>query len=139
MVYYSPDRYNDDMFLVGLLGWWYDGGRKQRFQTSRQHIKGVAGFFSIGQLLSTLFAPFRQISAGQVDGPIGVQLRAFFDKLISRVIGSIVRLMTIAAAIIILTFVIIYESMIAVLWLLLPLFPVAGLILTVIGWTPSWL
>ena len=51
----------------------------------------VFDYFSIDLLVRTWFAPFRQISAGAVDGPIGVQIRAFFDRLISRTIGGIVR------------------------------------------------
>lgn len=138
MVYYSLDRYNDDMFLVGMLGWWYTGGWRHRLRASARQLKNVAGFFSIGQLLRTLFSPFRQISAAEVNGSAAVLLRAFFDKLISRFVGLIVRSMTILAGIVVLIGMVLYQMLILAAWLVLPLSPVAGLMLMVIGWTPSW-
>lgn len=138
MVYYSPDRYNDDMFLVGMLGWWYSGGWKHRVQAAGQGIKDVAAFFSVGQLLQTLFSPFRQISAGHVNGSIGAQLQALLDKTVSRVVGAIVRTITILAGIVVILAACVYQLIILVVWLLLPLFPIIGLILAVIGWVPKW-
>lgn len=135
MVYYSPARYNGLMFLVGLFNWWYGGGLRARVTMTGQRIRGIADFFSIGQLLKTLFSPFRQISAGSVRGPVGAQLRAFVDKLISRVIGAIVRTGTILVGLIIIAAVSVYELLLLATWPLVPLFVVAGAILAAIGVT----
>jgi len=127
------------MFLVGIISWWYGRGLQGQISRIRDRLTATAGYFSIGQLLSTLFAPFRQISAGSVNGPVGAQLRAFFDKTISRVIGAIVRSFTILAGLIVMAVQVLLEAIVLVIWVVLPLFPVAGLILFVIGWVPRWI
>lgn len=127
------------MFLVGMISWWYGSGWKGQLRRVRDRLAATASYFSIGQLLATLFSPFRQISAGNVDGSAAVQLRAFFDKTLSRVIGAIVRLFTILAGIISLLFQSIFEFIILVIWLLLPVFPIVGLIIFAIGWAPQWM
>ncbi len=127
------------MFLVGMISWWYGHGWKGQFGRVKDRLVATASFFSIGQLFKTLFSPFRQISADKVDGSIGVMIRAFFDQLLSRVIGSIVRTFTIIFGIIAIFFQTLYEFIIIVVWLFLPLFPVVGFILFAIGWVPKWI
>lgn len=127
------------MFLVGMISWWYGRGLKGQFGRIRDRFVSTLQFFSVGQLLSTLFAPFRQISAGRVQGSLAMQMRAFFDQTISRVIGAIVRLFTILAGLIVLLVQIIGEALIIVVWLTLPLFPIAGFIMLAIGWVPQWM
>jgi len=127
------------MFLVGIISWWYGRGLQGQIGRIRDRLTATAGYFSIGQLLSTLFAPFRQISAGSVNGPVGAQLRAFFDKTISRFIGAIVRSFTILAGLIVMAVQVLVEAIVLVIWVVLPLFPIAGLILFVIGWVPRWI
>jgi hypothetical protein len=127
------------MFLVGIISWWYGGGWMAQLRRVRDRLAATASYFSIGQLFATLFSPFRQISAGNVSGSAGVQLRAFFDKTLSRLIGAIVRLFTIFAGIVVLFFQFIFEVIILIIWLVLPVFPVVGLIMFVIGWAPQWM
>jgi len=124
---------------VGIISWWYGRGLQGQIGRIRDRLTATAGYFSIGQLLSTLFAPFRQISAGSVNGPVGAQLRAFFDKTISRFIGAIVRSFTILAGLIVMAVQVLVEAIVLVIWVVLPLFPIAGLILFVIGWVPRWI
>ncbi|MBC7564926.1 hypothetical protein H7100_01690 [Candidatus Saccharibacteria bacterium] len=127
------------MFLVGIISWWYGSGWKGQLRRVRDRLVATLGYFSIGQLFVTLFSPFRQISASGVNGSATVQLRAFFDKTLSRVIGAVVRLFTILAGIVIMLFQFIFECIILVIWLLLPAFPVIGFILFAIGWVPKWI
>jgi len=127
------------MFLVGIISWWYGDGWKGQLLRVRDRLVATARFFSIGQLLDTLFSPFRQISAGGTSGSIATQMRAFFDKTLSRIIGAIVRLFTILAGIIILTIQALYELIILIMWLILPLIPVVGFIAFAIGWVPKWM
>lgn len=127
------------MFLVGIISWWYGSGWKGQLARIRDRLATTAGYFSIGQLFATLFSPFRQISAGRVDGSIGAQMRAFFDKTLSRVIGAIVRLFTILAGAVSLLLQSLFELIILIIWLILPAFPVIGLIAFVIGWAPQWM
>ena len=79
------------MFLVGIVQWWYGEGWRRHARLSGLGILRMADFFSIGLLARTLFSPYRQISAGRVRGPLPVQLRAFADRLFSRVIGGVFR------------------------------------------------
>jgi hypothetical protein len=127
------------MFLVGIISWWYGSGWKGQLGRIRDRLAATAGYFSIGQLFATFFSPFRQISAGSINGSVGAQLRAFFDKTLSRVIGAIVRLFTVLAGIIILACQSIFELVVLIIWLVLPAFPVIGLLLFVIGWVPTWM
>ena len=126
------------MFLVGLLNWWYGEGWRLQMRRARGYLLGTAGFFSLGQLLTTLFAPFRQISAGQVNGPVGVQFRAFLDRTFSRVFGAVFRSIFIIIGSLTLALILIYSVVIIVFWLIVPVLPVVGLIMTAIGWMPAW-
>ncbi len=139
MVYYSLNGYNEDMFLVGILSWWYGDGWRQRYDLIFSRLARISDYFSIGLLLSTLFAPYRQISAGNVSGSIGVQARAFIDRLISRFVGLFMRLFMVIFGLIALTFQVITGGIVLIFWMLIPAFPLVGLILFAIGWTPTWL
>lgn len=127
------------MFLVGMISWWYGRGWRGQFVRVRNRLMQTASFFSIGQLAGTLFSPFRQISAGRVGGPFGVVIRAFFDQLLSRIIGGVVRTFTIIFGIVVLVLQALYEAIILIVWLFLPLFPVVGLIMLAVGWVPKWM
>ena len=126
------------MFLVGLISWWYGRGWVQQSRHITERFVATMEFFSIGQLVSTLFSPFRQISAGGGDGSFGGTIRAFADQLISRVIGTVVRSMTILIGIIAITLQAVYELIIIVAWWFVPLLPIAGAIIMAIGWVPVW-
>lgn len=102
----------------------------------RDRLARIMDAFSIDLLLKTLFAPFRQISNTNVDGPIGVRLRAWFDKLISRMIGAVVRLLTIMAGVVVLFGALIWGLLVLVIWPLIPLLPIFGAVLSFTGWLP---
>lgn len=128
------------MFLVGLISWWYGRGWVGQWQRMGSRLKATLDFFSIGQLLDTLFAPYRQISAGPSnDASFGGALRAFGDKLVSRVIGAFIRFFTIVAGIVVITLQAVYELIVAIGWWFLPVLPITGLILLAIGWVPIWM
>ncbi len=126
------------MFLVGIMSWWYGDGLSGRIRLTKERLTTSTDFFSIGLLISTLFSPYRQISAGSVSGPIGVQARAFFDRLLSRIIGSIVRTFMIILGLFVMFIQLVFGFIGFIIWLILPLFPVIGLIVMVIGWVPQW-
>ena len=128
------------MFLVGLISWWYGRGWIGQWARIAHRFALTLEFFSIGQLISTLFSPFRQISAvSSGDGSFGSSLRGFFDQLISRIIGAIVRCFTIIAGVAVIALQAVYELVIMAAWWFLPLLPVAGAILLAIGWVPTWM
>jgi hypothetical protein len=139
MVYYRANGYNSDMFLVGILSWWYKNGWTDQIQIIRDRLESSADFFSVGQLITTLFAPFRQISAGKVSGSIGDQMRAFLDRTISRFVGAAVRIFMIIFGLITMLFQIIFGVILIVIWPIIPLFVLIGLIMMIIGWAPKWI
>lgn len=126
------------MFLVGIMSWWYGDGWRGRAKMIAGRISRMNDYFSVGLLLSTLFSPFRQISAGSIDGPIGAQLRALGDKLISRMIGAIIRSFMIIFGLVVIVLQSIIGVIVLIFWLVIPLFPVIGLLIMVIGWVPIW-
>ena len=93
-------------------------------------------FFSIDLLFKTLFAPFRQISAGSAKvAPLDVKFRMFVDRLVSRIVGAFVRMFIIIAGIICICFVAIISLVLIILWPLIPIAPIAGIILSLVGVT----
>lgn len=127
------------MFLVGLISWWYGRGWATQWGRAQRQFASTLDFFSVGQLISTLFAPFRQISAsGASDGSLGGAFRAFIDRLISRIIGAFVRFITILIGLAVIILQGVYEFVVMIGWLFVPLLPIIGGILFAIGWVPLW-
>ena len=123
------------MLLLALFSWWYTSGWTKLSQRVQERISGTLDQFSIGLLAQTLFDPFRQISAGKVKGPIGLQLRAWADRQFSRVIGAVVRLLFIIIGLVVaLTMGLIGLIQLAV-WPIIPLLPLIALFAGMAGWT----
>lgn len=125
------------MFLVGILSWWYGSGLVRYVQSLLIKLKIMIDFFSIGSLFKTLFSTYRQISADRIDGPLGIRLRAFFDKLLSRFIGAMIRSGVILSGLFMIILRIFLDIILIILWVITPMLPVAGLIMWVIGWVPQ--
>ena len=121
------------MLLTTFFGWWYGVGWLTLGRKVGGRVTGVLRFFSVGQLATSLFAPFRQISAGRVQGPLGVQLRAWGDRQFSRVIGAVVRLLLIGCGFVAAAFYAVLGAIMMVFWPLLPAMPLIGIILMVSG------
>lgn len=126
------------MIIVGLLEWWYTRGAGGQMARARESILSVYDYFSIDLLLKTLFSPFRQISAGGVRGPLAVQMRAFFDRLFSRLVGAFIRTFMIIFGSIALVIVSLMSIVRVVGWLIMPVLPIVGLMLTLSGWVLPW-
>lgn len=124
------------MFIVGMLSWWYGAGWKRCASSVGDALLGIYDYYSIDLLLKTLFSPFRQISAGKITGPLGMQIRAILDKLISRIIGGIMRTLIIIIGSIALLISAIIGLLRIALWPLIPLIPVAAVIMAMSGWIP---
>lgn len=124
------------MFLTGVVRWWYTEGWQQRLGIVRERLAGTLDFFSINLLLKTLFAPFRQISAGATSGPLQVRLQAFFDKLISRFIGAFMRVILIGIGLVAVVLQLLWGVIMLGFWVCLPVLPIVGLALFCIGWLP---
>jgi hypothetical protein len=121
------------LLVTELLKWWYEAGLRQRVQKIALRLDGTIDYFSMDLLAKTLFAPFRQISAGKVDGSLEVKFRALIDKLFSRVIGAIVRCILLLVGCVTIVLQLILGLLVLALWVVLPLLPIAGIILAVKG------
>lgn len=122
--------------VIAFVRWWYGDGWRAQVTGLLASIDRTADAYSFGLLVRTFFAPFRQISAGGVRGPVSIQLRAWTDRQISRVIGAMVRSAVMAAGLVVVA-VLLMGGMVRVLvWPLLPVLPVAGVLLALLGWTP---
>ncbi len=126
------------MIIVWALSWWYGAGWKAHLLRTYEQLLVTYDYFSIGLLAKTLFAPYRQISAGKVDGPIGVKLRAFADRQISRIIGAVVRAILIIAGSVWLLIQTVLGLLILGAWAIVPIAPLVGFILMLSGWVPKW-
>lgn len=124
------------MIMRVMVIWWYSAGLKLRFSTIGQWIESSFDYFSIELLARTFFAPFRQISAGYVRGPVDVQIRAFIDRTVSRLIGMAVRSLMIIAGSIFITMQVLIGLVSLFVWIVIPVVPLLGVLLFLIGWMP---
>jgi hypothetical protein len=123
------------MFLVDLFAWWYGPGWRAESLLVIARTRGVLDAFSVGLLSRTLFAPFKQIDAGRVRGSADVQLRAWFDRTFSRVFGFFVRSLVIMTGCVTAGIVCVMSGLLVIVWPIVPLLPILGIVLTILGWT----
>jgi hypothetical protein len=83
-----------------------------------------------------LFDPFRQIDAGNVRGSLDVQMRAFGDRLFSRVFGAFIRSIFIVLGLLCALGTGILGMVVVLVWPFVPFMPLIGLGLTLFGWMP---
>ncbi len=124
------------LLVTSLLRWWYGDGWRQRAQLVANRLDGTIDYFSVDLLIKTLFAPFRQISAGKVDGPIGDQMRAMVDRLFSRLVGAVVRLILLLVGGVAIGLQVVLGFVILTGWAFVPILPIIGIVLMLTGWTP---
>ena len=125
------------MLLVNWIGWWYGLGFLVRLRGVKRVFLRTMDTFSIGLMFRTLFSPFRQIDAGASGKGIVEAFSAFLSRLISRMVGFVMRLGMIVVGSVVLV-VLAAGSLVAVLLhLVVPLLPVAGIVMMVMGWVPD--
>lgn len=123
------------MIFTDLLIWWYGPGWRAELQKVAVRTKGILEAFSVRLLAGSLFAPFKQIDAGRVRGPVQVQFRAWFDRTFSRVFGFFVRSLVIFTGCLAAFIVGIGSIVLSIVWLVVPILPILGLVLAVAGWS----
>lgn len=115
------------MVIMYCLRWWYSAGWQwvwQRAVVSR--VVWCMDMFSVPALVRTWFSPYKQTFTGATKGSIGEHFRAFIDRLISRVIGFLVRTILIVTGLICAALAIISGLLLVALWAFVPLaFPVS--------------
>lgn len=120
-----------------MFTWWYLHGWSVFIHKLRSTISNVTDFFSMSDLLRTLFQPFRQISAETAasDSSLDIKFHMFIDRLISRFVGFFSRLLLLIAGTIIIIVSCVVSLALIILWPFIPLAPIAGIILAITGVT----
>lgn len=127
------------LLLTSLFQWWYSDGFRERIHINSGRLENMIDYFSFSLLLKTLFSPYRQISAGTTQGSLEVKMRAMLDKLFSRVIGMVIRLMILIVGAIVIGILVTYSLVSIIMWAILPILPIVGAILMGTGWTFEWI
>lgn len=122
------------MMIVSLFSWWYGAGWARAANRVGGRVESVLETFSVALLLRTLFAPYRQISAGHiVGGSFDMKFKAWGDRAFSRVFGAVIRSFVIFAGLVAALLAGVFGLVELLLWPLAPLLPLAGIALMAAG------
>lgn len=123
------------MAIAEMFFWWYSSGWLTFLKKVHGFILSITDFFSMNSLIRTLFKPFRQISAETTSAEASLDLKfhMFLDRLISRIIGFFSRLILLITGIVIIITGCLFSLVFVILWPIIPLTPILGIILTVLG------
>lgn len=108
------------MLVTDFLSWWYGQGWKSVFENYATRVSAVQDLFSVKQLLRTLFEPWRRIITYPGDS-LAEKFRAWGDNVVSRVVGFCVRCIMLFASLLATLAAIVFTTIEAVVWPILPL------------------
>ena len=108
------------MLVVAFVQWWYGPGWRDASRRLFARINETYLYFSVPILLRTLFAPWRRIQTAPGAGLEAI-MRAAIDNLVSRGVGSAVRLMALGFAIFLITAYVLIGGLLLILWPVIPL------------------
>lgn len=116
------------MLALAFLSWWYGTGWKLVSKKTLNIQKSILQIFSVSLLLKTLFQPWRRIVTHPGTSATD-HFHAAIDNLVSRFIGSMVRIFVIIGALISSGLMAIVGLFQLILWPLLPPAVIATIIL----------
>lgn len=115
-----------------LFRWWYGPGFRWVFRgLLLDKLHYVSEVFSVKDVATTLFAPFRQTYVGKQQGVSALQ--AFADRTVSRAIGFVVRSLLLIVAAIATAIVFVVGVLLVATWPLIPFLPIVAIVLGVMG------
>lgn len=123
------------MLATGLISWWYVDGYSLFAHKLWTKLGDTIDLFSIGSLLKTLFAPYRQIAANEGGDSIDAKILAFIDRLVSRLVGGVARLCIVVFGALIIILQAILSILSLIIWPVLPITPVLFIMLAFTGVT----
>ncbi len=123
------------MAITEMILWWYSSGWKVFIGKLKTNLSSITDFFSMSSLLRTLFKPYRQISAESASehASLDIKFHMFLDRLISRFVGFFSRLTLLIVGLIIIVIGGLISLILIILWPFIPLIPIAGIVLTMLG------
>lgn len=123
---------------MSFISWWYGKGWSWRAEKIIDGIERSIDTFSLGLLVKTWFAPFRQIDAGVTQGgSLDVRFRRALDRLFSRFIGAFLRTIVMIIGVFYISIKAIWGMIMLVLWALMPIVPIILFMIFSIGWSPK--
>lgn len=117
------------MLARAFFVWWYGQGWKGIVASLGNRLISVSEAFSLSQILASIFAPWRRIVT-YPGASLAERFRAWGDNLFSRLIGFIIRLFVLIAALIWMLIVLLATLVEIVIW---PLLPPSVPVLLIIG------
>jgi len=123
------------MLAQGLISWWYIDGYKLFAAKLWTKLGDTIDLFSIGSLLKTLFAPYRQIAANETGNSIDDKILAFVDRLVSRLVGGVARIGIVLCGVFVILIQLVGSIISLIVWPLLPMLPLLFIMLAIGGIT----
>ena len=123
------------MAIAEMFFWWYAQGWRVFISRSRNWFSNLTDFFSMDSLIRTLFKPYRQISANasSSDSSLDIKFHMFIDRLVSRCIGFVSRLILLLVGCLLMLICGALCLVLIVLWPFIPLLPFVGIVLSIMG------
>lgn len=112
--------------VIALISWWYGAGWSRLVRQCGGRVRGCLEFFSVQLLLRTLFDPFRQIGTDGAGQSLDAQVRAWGDRMFSRLVGFAVRSMVIIFGFTIATALLVASAVQIIAWPFVPALPLVG-------------
>ena len=111
------------MVLPYYLSWHYSRGLSQWTRNLFNFLSFEFSFFSVKDLLLTLFAPFQRLKENYGKSPVDLEaiFSALIVNLIMRAVGFLVRTIILVAAALSITVSFVLVLVLIVLWIVMPL------------------
>lgn len=89
------DTAAQNMSAPNFLVWWFVSEPKMIWQRTLFATRKTFGYFSVGLLVKTLFAPWKRDIRRPLNASLDVVLRMMIDNMVSRFVGLVIRSVTI--------------------------------------------
>jgi hypothetical protein len=111
------------LFLPYYFRWHYSKAISNLVLSLKEIVIFIPRFFSIPILFRTLFAPWRRLGEGYTKGfDPGAFFQTFLLNLILRIVGFVMRLLTISIALILLVLGVMLSLLVLLIWILFPVY-----------------
>jgi len=118
------------MFAVLLLSWWYSSGWSWLAKRAAVKYKLIGEALSVGILLRTFFAPWKQIQSATT---LQNFIQSTVDNIVSRVVGMVIRIFMLFTALILYLLLTVFIVVSFVSWPIIPLLVIILPVLTITG------
>lgn len=106
--------------MITYFSWWYGQGMIDFYQAILVMTGKIYAYFSVFTLIRTLFDPWKRDNYSVENASLQARLKIALDNLLSRLIGSVIRIFTMLFGFFVTTAFFLFMMLILVLWLTLP-------------------